>query len=514
MKGGLEEEELQQLRSRATELLLKEDWTQYINLYTHLISLCDPNNNRKTLVSALSNRAEAWFKLKNPVSALKDCDLALSLDPAHVKTLISKGKILLELAHYSQASDCFRKVKLLSNGSQNEIIRGLLEKCQKLGTVSRTGLIDLSEWILSGFVSKFPDLAEFVGPIELKQTGQTGRGLFLTKNVEAGSVLMVTKAVAIGRAILPNENGQMVMWKDFVDKFLSKAEKCKKTLNLINQLSNGDLNTELSVPNMNLFRSELERERETDYEKEELDLDHALKVLDVNCLTEESFSARVLGKNLGYKGVGLWGLPSFINHSCNPNVRRLHVGDWVILHASRDIKSQEEINFAYFDVLRPVRERKDLVKRWGFECKCDRCRFETKALGLFQELKELEDRFVNSSDLGGLVVKLEELMRKLPLKERERGFIRASFWGGYSYVFNSERLVRKFGRKIPEPVRVVQSIFETVGSDERILKVLRGRMKNGGNGGLDEMERIMRVAKGTYGKVMKRQTFRVFIEEN
>ncbi|KAK7391759.1 hypothetical protein VNO78_20180 [Psophocarpus tetragonolobus] len=52
-------------------------------------------------------------------------------------------------------------------------------------------------------------------------------------------------------------------------------------------------------------------------------------ILDVNSLTEDAVSA-----NDCY-GVGLSLLPSFINHSCCPNARRLHVGDYLVVHALR-----------------------------------------------------------------------------------------------------------------------------------------------------------------------------------
>lgn len=518
MQGGLEEEVLQQIRSRATALLLKEDWVQYTNLYTHLISLCNGDDssigNRKTLVSALSNRADGWSRLRNPSAALKDCDLALSIDPVHVKTLISKGKILLELGQYAQALECFRKVKSLSNAGTNETVQGLLEKCQNLEVISRTGLVDLSGWVRSGFAGKVPELAEFLGPLEVRKSGHVGRGLFLTKNVDAGSILIITKAVATGRGILSNksdETGQMVMWKNFVDKILSSVERCKKNLHLISKLTNGESDVELEVPDMGLFRPDLGLFT-SDKETNEVDVSHVLKVLDINTLTEESVSAKVLGLNSGCRAVGLWILPSFVNHSCNPNARRVHVGDWLILHASRDIKAGEEVTFAYFDVLRPLTDRKESVKSWGFECKCDRCRFEEKVFGIFKELREIEDDFVKGSDVGSLVVKLEETMRRCPVKDKEKGYIRASFWDAYNSVFGSERLVRKLGRKIPELVQVAKSIFETVAADERILKLVMSRLKNGGKGDLNEMERVMRLARGTYGKVMKKQAVKALIE--
>jgi SET domain len=517
MQGGLEEEVLQQIRSRATALLLKEDWVQYTNLYTHLISLCDrddSSSNRKTLLSALSNRADGWSRLHNPSAALNDCDLALSIDPVHVKTLISKGKILLELGQYNLSLECFRKVKSLSNGGTNEMVQGLLEKCQNLEVISRTGLVDLSGWVLSGFSGKVPELAEFLGPLEVRKSDHAGRGLFLTKNVDAGSILIITKAVATGRGILSNksdETGQMVMWKNFVDKILSIVERCKNTLDLILKLSNGESDAELEIPGMGLFKTDLGAFT-SDKVTNEVDVGHVLKVLDVNTLTDKSVSAKVLGLNSGCRAVGLWILPSFVNHSCDPNTRRIHVGDWLILHASRDIKAGEEITFAYFDVLKPLTDRQESAKTWGFECQCNRCQIEEKILGLFKEFIEIEDGFVKGSDAGGLIVKLEEAMRRSPVKEREKGYIRAFFWDAYNVFFGSERLVRKWGRKIPELIQVAQSIFETVGADERILKLVMSRLKNGGKGDLNEMERVMRLARGTYGKIMKKQAVKALIE--
>ena len=61
-------------------------------------------------------------------------------------------------------------------------------------------------------------------------------------------------------------------------------------------------------------------------------------------------------------------------------------------------------------------------------------------------------------------------------------------------------------------VQVAQSIFETVGADERILKLVMSRLKNKGNGNLNEMERVMRLARGTYGKVMRKQAVKALIE--
>jgi len=99
-------------------------------------------------------------------------------------------------------------------------------------------------------------------------------------------------------------------------------------------------------------------------------------MLNVNSLVEDAVSAKVLGKNSGYYGVGLWLLASSINHSCSPNARRLHVGDYVMVHTSGDVEAGEEITLTYYDALSPFNKRKEMSKTWGFQCNCKRCKFK------------------------------------------------------------------------------------------------------------------------------------------
>jgi hypothetical protein len=142
-------------------------------------------------------------------------------------------------------------------------------------------------------------------------------------------------------------------------------------------------------------------------------VERILTVLDVNCLTQDAPAANLLGNSSVVNcGVGLWILPSFINHSCHSNARRTHVGDHAIVHSSRDIKAGEEVTFPYFDVLVPVSKRREAARAWGFQCHCDRCRFEADDVTLKLELMKAEKDLVGGGYMGALVVRLEEKMGK------------------------------------------------------------------------------------------------------
>ncbi|KAG5527668.1 hypothetical protein RHGRI_028559 [Rhododendron griersonianum] len=83
------------------------------------------------------------------------------------------------------------------SGSNSEPIHGYLEKCKKLEFSSRTGAFDLSDWILNGFRGKSPEIAEYIGAVEIEKSHiGVGRGLFATENVDCGTLLLVTKATA------------------------------------------------------------------------------------------------------------------------------------------------------------------------------------------------------------------------------------------------------------------------------------------------------------------------------
>lgn len=522
-----EEDYLQQLRSKATQLFIREEWKDSIDAYSHFITNCtnqlshsqshsETQKLHKSLCIALCNRAEAKSKLRDFHTALQDCDHALQFDPSHFKTLICKGKILLSLNRYSTALHCFKNAMLDSQASGNsECLSGYLEKCKKFEFLSRTGSLDLSDWVSNGFPGKAPELAEYIGAVEIRKSEISGRGLFATKNIDAGSLILVTKAIAMERSILAgkdlSEETQLVMWKNFIDEVVDFVKKCYKTRDLIGKLSNGENEDELEIPDIDLFRPETVSE--VVQSSEEIDMVKLLAILDVNSLTEDAVSANVLRKNNDCYGVGLWLLPSFINHSCCPNARRLHVGDYLIVHASRDLKAGEEITFAYLDPLSPLNKRKEMSVTWGIQCKCKRCKFEGE-MSSKQEVKEIEIGIEKGMDVGGVVYKLEELMKRLKVRGKEKAYLRASFWSAYSETYGSEKSMKRWGRRIPPLDAVVDSITDVIGGDHRVLKILMEKVKkNSGSGGsLVEMEKVFKLAREVFGKVMKKQAMRIVIE--
>ncbi|KAF2299185.1 hypothetical protein GH714_030926 [Hevea brasiliensis] len=287
------------------------------------------------------------------------------------------------------ALDCFKTALLDPQANGNlETLNGYVEKCKKLEFQSRTGAFDLSDWVLNGFRGSFPELAEYIGPVEIKQSQLSGRGLFAAKNIDAGTLLLVNKAIATERGILSsedsNENAQLMMWKNFIDEVVESTKKCRRIQHLVSTLSTGE-GRKLGVPEMSLFRQEAEEI--SSKSNEELDMVRMMSILDVNSLVEDSVSANVLGKNKDYYGVGLWVLAS---------LSTIHVI--------------------------PM--------------------------------------------LGACM--LEEGMKRWMVRGKEKGYLRASFWPSYCEAYGSEKLMKRWGRRLPALDVVVDSVAEATGSDERV----------------------------------------------
>ena len=74
-------------------------------------------------------------------------------------------------------------------------------------------------------------------------------------------------------------------------------------------------------------------------------------------------------------GTALYGAPSLLNHSCDPNFEVSWARDaTATLRASRRVEANEPLTVAYVDVSRDVAARRErLAFAYGFECQCERC---------------------------------------------------------------------------------------------------------------------------------------------
>lgn len=153
----------------------------------------------------LLNRSHARLQLHAYDDALADARAALGLPPARdspctegEKGLFRLARALYGLREYKDCLDCLEH--LLNLFPHNPAAKGEIWRCE-MRLREEKGEIDFGD-MLREATEKFPspdmDRADFVGPIEVRVCANPdhGRGLFTTRDVRAGDLLLCEKALA------------------------------------------------------------------------------------------------------------------------------------------------------------------------------------------------------------------------------------------------------------------------------------------------------------------------------
>lgn len=86
--------------------------------------------------------------------------------------------------------------QLCTNFPHNSEASAFLERAQSRAVEQKSGVYDFKQLQANANTLRPPhlDLATYIGPVEVRQTESKGRGLFVTKDVKAGDLLLCEKA--------------------------------------------------------------------------------------------------------------------------------------------------------------------------------------------------------------------------------------------------------------------------------------------------------------------------------
>ncbi|CAM6100439.1 unnamed protein product [Calypogeia fissa] len=507
-----------------------KDWGKAEQAYSSCIKLCegagkqmegDSECNRgynRTLMLAFSNRAEARLRLQHYEKAFGDAEMALSIEPNHVISLVRKGKACHALGLFEQACEVLKvasdespnnlailKSLMISTialeqdkrdiGSEDEgredeeldndnqyhrrfnrtltlaytnraetrlrllryenalsdregsrhraeapqdsrserqscscsrILRQGLRSFQtRLPRISQrsvhtaefeeqhhclraisTGKFDLTHYFMNGCTGEIPRCEDFVGPVEIRQNpdGRRGRGLFATKSLEQGELLLVSNPVAVVRekSVKHSSGNGDVDYYDRTERILDKLTRKVAPMMMIfkRQMARvNSLGSYRGIPSMDLFRPWTEYRQPSGEENEsEDDI-----VVDIGFVEDIVRTKRFQyvdiegprGEEEVVDSIGLWVLPAFANHSCAPNCQHSFVGDTLFFRAFTPIMEGEELTVPYFQVLYgDLETRKVYCEMWMFVCKCERCCFEESLQHQLSKIREAHPEFL------------------------------------------------------------------------------------------------------------------------
>jgi tetratricopeptide (TPR) repeat protein len=265
------------------------------------------------------------------------------------------------------------------------------------------------------------DAASFTRNVEIKSSPGKGRGLFATRGLEVGEVIMAEKSFCI---VWANEEEALTsMTYDFRDDRIRvfPAGLCKAVVRrLIDNPSQVSKFLDL-YGDYRGTESKGQSGRDGDWGK-------AIDVFQVH----DVVARNAFGPDPRSASAGLWILASYINHSCLPNSEKEYVGDLMLLRATQSIAAGEEILHAYVLSSDYDARVEALMRTWGFSCDCKVCVADKadseEVRSKRRELESEADALIENRESSRLaVMKARRLMREIEGtfdEERYRGLPR------------------------------------------------------------------------------------------
>lgn len=146
-------------------------------------------------INMLANRSSAYLRLSEYKSALVDAEAALMIDGNHIKSIYRKVKSLFGLELYKDGMAFLEKIEIGSMPQTDaKIINDLVAKGKCYISQSENGDYQWDS-IYEG-QSVYHDMADYTNAVVVKETPTKGRGLFATKMIKAGELVLASKAFA------------------------------------------------------------------------------------------------------------------------------------------------------------------------------------------------------------------------------------------------------------------------------------------------------------------------------
>lgn len=365
------------------------------------------------------NRAYVNLLLNQLDEAKTDAKASLTgRDDQRSKDLDSKayfraGCAAYNLGEYQEAKGFFEEQQKLTPGDPNASAN--LRKIEMRLREQETGTYDLKK-IRAGLSRARPrvDAASFISNTKVRDSPGRGRGLFATRDIPAGGIVMCEKAFCVVwshesealTAITYDVRDDRIrvspvgLSRSTVQKLLSNSSQIERVMDLYGNYQGGGKNVSRTEdgPVVDTFR-----------------------VHDI--VSRNAFGP---GSQYGEEGAsnastGLWIWAAYINHSCVANAKKEYIGDLMVLRATRPISAGEEIFISYDESSDYDARQTALMTTWGFECNCALCAAEKAddpaVRKKRQELASEVDAFVEREHWANAkrltIVKAQRLVRAI-----------------------------------------------------------------------------------------------------
>ncbi|CAG7561109.1 unnamed protein product [Fusarium equiseti] len=386
------------IRKQGNNAVQDKKWAEALRLYSSAIKTAQTFEERQL---AFLNRSLANLNLNRPKQALLDAEKATNPAMASEKSLFRKALALYEFGDYQQSLETLEK--LTQSFPENKAASSEKDRINERLREQRTGEYNFKKMYKQAERSPpFIDCATFSAPVEIRESPGRGKGLFTTKAVSAGELLLCEKAFAYSFAGDEESRRQTKILMNLATKRMVVGGQAHLLTQIVQKLYH---NSSLTAEFGDLHHADYQKVTvlETDGTAV-VDSFLVEKIVSLNNFgaprtSRESFlqatsgsKDRAGGKDFEYTTSGIWLLASRINHSCVGNCRRSFIGDMQIVRATKDLAADTELFFRYRVpvTFESYQEAQKGFKNWGFTCDCELClRKKATSRSVFQKRKVL-----------------------------------------------------------------------------------------------------------------------------
>ncbi len=332
-------------------LISKKEYQAAASAYSAGIELGSTDSSLVAVL--LSNRAQAYLSLGEPLLALMDAEAALMQDPGFQKSRFRRGRALFDLGRFAEAAEAFRGCE-----GQEKMVATSLEHEAQVEKGEYNWLALLNECVrdpesllqVSGYRHRGMELRD--------NLPGKGRGWVATQDMPKGTLLLTEKA-----AVLAFPTLVVSKRKSPGDLAVAQMQELMKT--------SRKFRSQIFDLQLGPGAGEMLTQGEESYEREPvLYLKH---VLSSNGFGWSDSTKCNLSQRQQDHGYGLWMQAAMFNHSCVPNATYGFLGDMLIVRLARDVVTGDEITISYVSAHDSIEERDAKLMRRGFRCECELC---------------------------------------------------------------------------------------------------------------------------------------------
>ncbi|KAI4644684.1 uncharacterized protein J4E78_009503 [Alternaria triticimaculans] len=328
------------------------------------------------------NRSLAYLSTKQYEAALWDTGYPSFGEEGSEMAMLLASQALYHLRHYDECCDLLKELCKLSPTDQDAA--DALARAQRRCDECNSGRFDFKHLRSEATEFRPPHLdhGSYIAPVEDRPVQGKGRGLFTTRPLKVGDLVLCEKAFSHAHLDDGQRGNASITRLVNVESGLDATGVRADLIRLIAQklFKNPSLAPDFTTLYHGNYQA-VATQRVDDQPVVDTFLIERIEAFNnFSCpLTSLNiYKDRIAGITTPKEDLhncGVWIKASYINHSCLGNVCRTFIGDMMIIRATKDLDVGTELTFPYvYPTGKYDMKMDDELKTWGFTCNCPLCK--------------------------------------------------------------------------------------------------------------------------------------------